>query len=217
MSSQLKRGLIFLVVIIVIIVAVQWLPLDTYLSRDWIEGQMEAFGPWAPIAYGLLYFIAAMLLAPVSVLTVLAGTLFGKVLGTTVVVTAATIAAALAFLISRFFGTGLSEWLAKREKAGPLVGKVESLVEKHGFLAFFIIRSLMLHYMFVSYAAGLVRSARLWDFTLATFLTNCIFSFVFVYLGSSLTEGWTAMIIPIILVVLVSQVPRLMRRFTDDE
>ncbi len=67
--------------------------------------------------------------------------------------------------------------------------------------------------MGLSYAAGLVRTAKLKDFALATFLTNIIGSFSFVYFGSQLDAGWKALILPIGLILLTLLIPKIVKKY----
>ncbi len=63
---------------------------------------IERLGPWGPLAFGCLYAMAVVLMIPGSALTLAAGALFGRVVGTITVSLASNIGAALAFLIARY-------------------------------------------------------------------------------------------------------------------
>jgi uncharacterized membrane protein YdjX (TVP38/TMEM64 family) len=91
--------------------------------REWVE----AFGPAAPLVYGLIYVLAVVLLIPGSSLTIGAGLAFGLGLGTLVVVVAANIGAALAFLLGRYLlRSRVERWLEGREKLSAVDRAVES-------------------------------------------------------------------------------------------
>ncbi len=91
--------------------------------REWVA----AFGPAAPLLYGLVYVLAVVLLIPGSSLTIGAGFAFGLGLGTLVVVVAANIGAALAFLLGRYLlRSRVERWLEGREKLSAVDRAVES-------------------------------------------------------------------------------------------
>ena len=61
-----------------------------------MENWIGDLGIWGPVAFGLLYVVAVVLLVPASALTLAAGALFGLVGGTVIVSLASTTGAALA-------------------------------------------------------------------------------------------------------------------------
>jgi uncharacterized membrane protein YdjX (TVP38/TMEM64 family) len=203
-----------LVLIIVALALVYFLtPLPSLLTEETIRGFIEPFGMFAPVVFGVIYFVAVLFFLPASVFSILAGLIFGKLWGTVIVVIAATLAAAAAFGIARYFGKATAQKLCGKGKLGKWITKIDDYVKEHGFQSFFIIRCLFLPYMPVSYAAGVVPAAKLRDFILGTFVTNIIFSFMFVYLGDNLLKGPKALILPLVLVVLALQVPKVLKRF----
>jgi uncharacterized membrane protein YdjX (TVP38/TMEM64 family) len=209
--------LLGLVAVFIVAIAVYtFTPVKQYLTEEALRAFLTPFGMYAPLAYGVLYFVLILFLLPASVFTVLAGLLFGKLVGTTVVVIAATAAACSAFILSRYFGEGAAKKLVRSPSLGKWVKKIEKQCAMNGFQFFFIMRCLFLPYMLVSYACGLVECAKLRDFVTATFLTNVIFSFMFVYLGDSLFKGPKALILPVIMVVLALQVPRVIKKYKKD-
>jgi len=96
---------------------------------DWIQ----SVGPWAPIAYMLVFLIAPVLFLPGAPITIAGGALFGPLWGTIYSVFSATAGAALAFQISRHLA---GEWAHR--KAGGIVKRLKEGVEKEGwrFVAF---------------------------------------------------------------------------------
>jgi len=81
--------------------------------QDWVAG----FGSLAPLVYGLGYVLFVVLLVPGGALTIGAGVTFGLGVGMLVVVSAANIGAALAFLIARYLlRARVERWLQGRER-----------------------------------------------------------------------------------------------------
>ena len=216
MSRKSIKYTVLIALIIASIYAIFFSPVKTFLTEDNIRSFVEQFGMFAPVAYGVLYYLVALIGISAAALTILSGLLFGKLIGLTIVVISATLAASTAFIIARYFGKNLTTKLAKKKKIGPWIKKIESQVGKNGFQAFFIMRCLFLPYIPLSYAAGLVKSAKLSDFTLATFTSNIIISFIFVYLGDNLLKGPEALILPLILVILALQLPKIIKRLRKE-
>jgi len=65
--------------------------------REWIL----SLGALGPLVYILIYIVAVVFAIPGSVITVMAGVLFGSILGVATVSIGSTLGASLAFLISR--------------------------------------------------------------------------------------------------------------------
>jgi uncharacterized membrane protein YdjX (TVP38/TMEM64 family) len=102
------------VVAIGIFVAWRLLPV-----KDWLKvfgDRVSDLGPMGAVLFGAVYVVAALLLVPGAILTVGAGLLFGLLWGTVVVSLASTAAAALAFLIARYFARQRVEILARKNE-----------------------------------------------------------------------------------------------------
>ncbi len=67
-----------------------------------IEARIEKLGVWGPLALYAIYVIASLLLFPGSVITLIAGAVYGLAWGMVIVSAASTTVAALAFLIARY-------------------------------------------------------------------------------------------------------------------
>src|SRR5436309_9996417 len=86
---------------LLVAVAIGWFALP---ARQWVEAfaaSIDALGAWGVVLFALVYVVAVVLLAPAEILSIAAGFLFGA-WGFPLVISAATLGAALAFLISRY-------------------------------------------------------------------------------------------------------------------
>jgi uncharacterized membrane protein YdjX (TVP38/TMEM64 family) len=184
-------------------------PLRSYINQDNLSNFVNGFGMWAPVVFIIIYILALLFFLPASLFTVFGGVIFGAIYGTVYVVVAATIGAGIGFAITRKFRNKSHN---KHKIIQKLVNKIESLVQKNGLQAFIIMRLLYLPYMPLSYAAGLVKTAKWRDFMLATFLTNIVGSFTFVFVGSQLMNGFKALLLPIGLVVLTLFIPKVVKK-----
>lgn len=87
--------------------------------KDWLTGlerSVSALGPLGGALYGLVYIVATLLFVPGIILTLGAGFVFGLAWGTLIVSLASTSAAALAFLIARYFARARVEALARKSR-----------------------------------------------------------------------------------------------------
>jgi uncharacterized membrane protein YdjX (TVP38/TMEM64 family) len=145
--------------------------------RDWVDG----FGALAPLAFIVLSAALTCALFPSPVLAGASGLLFGTALGFPVSLTAATLGASCAFLISRRVGFGAVEQLA-----GPRVRRIRDWIGRRGFVAVLYARIVPgMPYTLVNYAAGLT-PLRLPVFAGATALGAAPRAFAYTALGGSL-------------------------------
>jgi copper chaperone CopZ len=129
-----RQTLIPLVLLALLVGAIAWaLAHRGEFAAARIEGWVESFGLWAPVAFACLYVAATVSFLPGSVLTIVGGMLFGPLWGTFYSLTGATVGATIAFLIARYLA---SNWVAR--KAGGRLKQVIEGVEAEGwrFVAF---------------------------------------------------------------------------------
>jgi uncharacterized membrane protein YdjX (TVP38/TMEM64 family) len=190
MIAAMKRylPLACLVALIALAFAMGWhrmLTLDALRERramlvDFVAGRFML----AVLLYAGLYVaVVALSLPGGAIMTVAGGFLFGKWLGTPIVIVAATIGATVLFLVARSaFGDVL------RARAGPFLRKMED-----GFRAnaFWYLLSLRLIPLFPFFAVNLVPAllgVPLATYVLATAIGIMPASFVFASFGAGLGE-----------------------------
>jgi uncharacterized membrane protein YdjX (TVP38/TMEM64 family) len=144
--------------------------------RDWVDG----FGVAAPLVFIVVSASLTCALFPGPVLAAASGLLFGTWLGFPVSLTAATLGACCAFLISRRVGLGAVEQLA-----GPRVQRIRGWIGRRGFLSVLYARIVPgMPYSLVNYAAGLT-PLRLPVFAAATAVGAAPRAFAYTALGGS--------------------------------
>ncbi len=154
-----------LLAILLVIVVVRNLGLEQYLVefKAWVATQ----GYWGPIIFIAAYAVATVLALPGSALSIMAGVLFGSVVGVSVVIVGATIGASLCFLIARYLlRESVESWLAKSEK----FQKLDAITEKNGNIIVAITRLVPLFpFNMLNYGFGLTKVSFttyvLWTFT----------------------------------------------------
>lgn len=147
------RPVALLAVIVAILILSKVFGLGERLGdlRQWIA----SLGPWGPAVFILLYAVATVAALPGSAITVVAGALFGSVLGVIVVSIASTLGASLSFLVGRYFAReAVARWLSQNEK----FGRLDRLTEDHGAIIVALTRLVPIFpFNLLNYGFGLTR------------------------------------------------------------
>jgi pyruvate/2-oxoglutarate dehydrogenase complex dihydrolipoamide dehydrogenase (E3) component/uncharacterized membrane protein YdjX (TVP38/TMEM64 family) len=138
-----KTRLLVVLGLIVLGVAAYWFDLGQYLSLDFFHSQqdrVQGFVADQPTTAAAIFFtvyvtVAALNIPGATIMTLIAGALFGLTRGTVIVSFASTIGATLAFLLSRFL---LRDYVDRR--FGAVVGRVNQGIAKDGAYYLFGLR-----------------------------------------------------------------------------
>lgn len=157
-----------------------------YFSPESVRSLVASFdGLSGWVLYGILYAVATVAFLPATPLTILAGSLFGPVVGLMVVVLSATLGATIAFFIARFFGEGfvgrfLSTYATR-------VYAYDEKLSESGFLAVLFLRLVPLFpFNGLNFLLGLTK-VRARDYFFGTLFGIIPGSFALVYFGNALT------------------------------
>jgi uncharacterized membrane protein YdjX (TVP38/TMEM64 family) len=178
------RGAVAVLAIVALVVLTRTLPVASWLDvfANWVERQ----GIWAPLIFGAVYATATVLFVPGSVLTLAAGAVFGIVRGTLVVWFAATLGAALSFLISRY---AFREWITRRLATHPRFAAVDRAIGRDGARIVLLLRlSPVIPFNVLNYLLG-ATSVRFWPATLASWIGMLPGALLYIYLGSAGRAG----------------------------
>jgi uncharacterized membrane protein YdjX (TVP38/TMEM64 family) len=116
---------------------------------QWIDG----LGIWGPGLFMAGYAAATVAFVPGSVLTLAAGAIFGLFYGTIYVFIAATVGAALAFLVARYLARGAIE---QRLQGNERFSAIDRAVGREGFKIVLLLRlSPVFPFNLLNYALGL--------------------------------------------------------------
>jgi uncharacterized membrane protein YdjX (TVP38/TMEM64 family) len=147
--------------------------------RSWVDG----FGAAGPLVFIAVSATLTVVLFPGPVLAAASGLLFGTALGTPVSIASATLGAALAFSLSRWWAHDAVVALA-----GPRLAALRAWVGRRGFLTVLYARIAPgVPYTLVNYAAGLTPIA-LRSFVAATAIGVAPRAFAYTALGGSLGD-----------------------------
>lgn len=175
MTRWLSVGLVLAAVLLLM----RALPTEKLFGvvQTWIEG----LGIWGPLALGAIYILATLLFIPGSVLTLAAGAIFGLVQGTLIVSLSSTTAAALAFLIARYFARAkVRHWIEQ----SPKLSAVDEAIGEQGWKIVALLRlSPAVPFNLQNYLYG-VTAVRFWPCVLASWGAMLPGTFMYVYLGS---------------------------------
>ncbi|WED43614.1 TVP38/TMEM64 family protein [Legionella cardiaca] len=143
-----------------------------------IVQSIKNLGWLAPVLFLLLYCFATVLLLPTMVLTLAGGALFGPLFGTLLNLLAATLGAACAFYISRYWAI---DWLAK--KRGPRINRLIAGVEKSGWQFVALLRLVpIIPFNLVNYGLGLTQ-IKFSHYVITTFIFLTPAEIVYTYCG----------------------------------
>lgn len=176
---------------------------------------LAELGAWAWLLFILLYIAGTVLFFPGSLLTLAGGALFGPVLGTLFNLTAATLGAALAFLISRYLA---ANWV--EQKTGGRLQQLKKGVEFEGWRFVLFARLVPLFpFNLLNYALGLTR-IRFSHYLIASYIGMLPGAIAYTYLGHtgraavSGNEGLIQKaLLSLALLAIVAFIPRIIHHF----
>lgn len=171
--SGLWRPALLIVLVIAVIILSRALGVGEQLER--LRVWISSLGALGPLAFAVIYAVATVAALPGSALSIVAGAIFGPVLGVVTVIFAATLGASLAFLVSRYFArSSIERWLEGNEK----FRRLDELTARHGDIMVAITRLVPLFpFNLLNYGFGLTRVA---------FRTYVIWSFICMLPGTIL-------------------------------
>ena len=176
-----------------------------------LRATIEAYGAWAPVLYVIGYVVAELLFVPALPLTLLGGLVFGPLWGTVYTWAAATLAAALAFLVARHLARGTVErWRAR----SPRIGRIDAAVERHGWRILMVTRLVPIFpFNLQNFVYGLTRIP-FWTYVAVSAVCILPGTIAFSVAGGAFSSpgggrriGWT-LAAAAVLIVLVSMTPR---------
>lgn len=153
-------------------------------AQAWVDA-VRALGGMGAGLYAACFVIGSLLFVPASPMTAIAGFLYGPMWGTLLISPVGIVSATLAFAIGR---TVARPWVRRRLTARPRLAAVDMAVATGGFRIVFLLRlASIVPFAPLSYVLGASRiSGR--DFVLASWLGLLPGTFLYVYLGSLVSD-----------------------------
>ena len=218
MKPSWLRPVLVVVVIAAGIVAARALGLGEVIRlenlsrlKQWIE----SYGVLAPVIFIVGYILAAVLFVPGLPMTVLGGVVFGPVWGTAYVWIAATVGAALAFLVARYaVRSTVERWV----QASPRIATIDGRVAEHGWRIVMLTRLVpVFPFNLQNYAYGITRIG-FWPYVITSAICMLPGTAAFTFAGGALSEGrgvrrtLAYLALAGVLLVLISLIPRWLAR-----
>jgi len=179
-KSAIGRLVALIIIVIALFLAMRFLPVQQSLRNfnDWV-GQMGVAGIFIFIG---VYAIAAVLLAPGSILTIGAGFAFGLWKGFLAASAGATLGASLAFLVGRFIARDKVEAIAKGNEK---FRNIDNAIGKQGAKLVFLLRlSPVIPFNLSNYFYGLT-GVKFWPYVFASWIGMMPVTFLYVYIGTA--------------------------------
>jgi uncharacterized membrane protein YdjX (TVP38/TMEM64 family) len=178
------KGIGLGILAITLLIGFRVLPVADWLAKfnNWVAG----LGVLGILLFVVVYVVATVLFFPASILTVGAGLIFGVVLGTVAVSMAATVGAALAFLIARYLAR---DWIEQKVADNPNFRRIDHAIGERGAKLVFLLRlSPLIPFNLSNYFYGLT-SVKFWPYVLASWIGMFPGTLLYVYLGAAGKAG----------------------------
>ncbi|MHB8483291.1 MAG: TVP38/TMEM64 family protein [Nitrospiria bacterium] len=212
--NSLLKLLLFLCVLGIFGILTHLTGVRSFLEQQRLQSWVQGFGALGPLIYIIVFMIAPSFFLPGLPITVAGGVVFGPVLGTLYASVGSTLGAGLAFLISRYFARGqISDLL------GPRLAAIDQGVQEKGWVYVAITRLIpVFPYNLLNYAFGLTR-IRFFEYLFTSWICMLPATAAYVIFSSSLLgvlKGKISkeLMIGLILLVLVTVIPMIVRRRT---
>lgn len=160
-----------------------------------------SYGKFSAVAFVLIYSLKPIfLIIPASLLSILAGSIFGPYEAFTLSMISCYFAGTLGFFLSKILGKSFVHKLLK----GKAIG-LDANAEKHGFKIMLIMRlSTLFPYDPLSYAAGLTKM-KYKDFIIATLIGISPEMLAYSFMGKNLKHPFSLRFIaPIIIIIIIA-------------
>ena len=211
-GGKIKK-IILLAAIVAAIAGIRLSGILEHFDSETLRQSVASLGPLAPVAYMLLYTLAPALFLPGLPVTLVGGIVFGPFWGVIYSIIGATAGACVAFLISRYVAR---DWISTK-LTGPRWRQLDRSVEKNGWKIVAFTRLVPLFpFNLLNYAFGLT-PIKFIPYAITSFICMLPACIAFIVFSSSLLDLLKGKISPaflvgILLIVLVSLIPFLVRK-----
>jgi len=158
------------------------LGLWTQSMVEWIGG----LGLRGGILFALIYIVVTVVLFPQTPLNLGAGFLYGAFWGSVLVTIASTVAAAIAFVLTRYVAR---DFIARKLGRYARFEAMDQAIEKHGFKLVFLMRlqPVFVPFAYLNMGLGLTR-VRLFDYIAGTVLGTLPGTILYAYAGRAVKD-----------------------------
>lgn len=174
-----RKAVLIILALIAAGIAFMFLPVKAWGLE--LQNWIQEFGIIAPVVFVLVYIIATIFMIPGSVLTLIAGAIFGLWFGVMYVVIGSNLGALAPYLLAK---TKLREKFVKMTEGNPKFAALDKAIGENGFKMVLLTRlSPAFPFTLLNYFLGLT-SVKTGAYMAANLLGMLPATFLFVYLGS---------------------------------
>ena len=147
------RPILLLLIISGVFIGTYFLGIEKHLGE--LQPWIKTWGIWAPGIYLIIYLGIVIVSIPATPFGIVAGIIFGSILGITLIIIGASLGSALTFLIARYFARdAVSKWM----EHNPRFQRLDRLIETHGTIIVIITRLVPLFpFNILNYGFGLTK------------------------------------------------------------
>ena len=197
----IKYIMLFLILLLIIFIFLKYRNQLKHIDFKHLKRFIKSYGKFSSLCFIIIYSLKPILfVVPTSLLTVLAGNIFGPFIGLALSMISSFIAATLAFYLASFFGKPFVDKII-----GDKALKLDENIEKNGFIIMLLMRlSIVFPYDALCYASGLTK-IKYRDFILGTMIGILPEMAVYSFMGKNIAHPFSIrFILPILLVMLLA-------------
>ncbi len=177
------KFVIFISIIISGYLFLRFTKCSEYLDPERLKTLIASWSEHAPVIFIGISALRPLVLFPASILTLVAGMLFGSVIGTLYATIGSTMGAVVAYFFSKLLGSEFIHLLF-----GNYLLRIESVLYEQGIRVIFLLRLIpVIPFDLVNYASGLVK-VNFFQYVTGTFLGLIPATFAYTFLGESLKK-----------------------------
>lgn len=186
MNRRIKIILFFLWGMTILIVAYIFLSrgVSVQIIAETFRKRILQSGSMGPLVFIGIYSFRSLIFFPASLLTIIAGLVFGPLWGFVYTIVGENISANISFIVGRYFGAAVLQRIAARGKIIPLM---KCKLHQNGMMAVLTMRLMFLPFDLVGYSSG-VCSIRQRDYIVGTLIGTLPGLATFILLGSAIYQ-----------------------------
>ncbi len=184
-SKKIIALIIFTVLALLIAKKTGFISFITDISS--MQSYFQSLGIVAYSVYILIYIVVALFMFPASVTTIVAGIVFGPVVGGLLALVGSTIGATCAFIVAKYIAR---DFIVEKFENNPIFDKIEKGVLENGTNFLILTRLVPIFpYNVQNYAYGLTNMSVL-KFTIVSFICMAPGAFIYAFMaGEIATNG----------------------------
>ena len=200
-NKIIKYIILSLILLLVTVILIKYRTELKHINFKHLKKFIKSYGKFSSLCFIIIYSLKPILfIVPTSLLTVIAGNIFGPFVGLALSMFSSFIAASIAFYLARFFGKPFVDKLI-----GEKTLKLDDNIEKNGFIIMLLMRlSIVFPFDPLCYASGLTK-IKYRDFILGTMLGILPEMLVYSFMGKNISHPFSKVfILPILFVMLLA-------------